>query len=277
MDSRSFSGSSIGGLQPDDSWFGDPIANSLPSQFVAKKRTASDDPLPSKSARCGIDPSRRFIFEEHLESNFAIPQPSASLAAEDTRQVPSAALQAGRLSFDEILPAPPSADETFASEVWRITGVGIPDYKRVFGLEQSEFDDLQLIQSKYRHLMRLLHPDKRRKDEEARAGGKERCDLAVRLVQEALSKAKKQVQPTTDSKQDLQEEMRRMQEMQRRRARMAMQRQVPSNDATAPSDVESLLSDISQALGSSGTAPAESTTSSTTAELIGLLANMKRS
>merc|ERR1712232_283035 len=176
----------------------------------------------------------------------APPRTSAVLADDPstTQQVPSAALQAGRLSFDEFIPAPPGHDETFAAEVWRITGIGAGgDYTRIFDLEASECADLQVIQSKYRRLMRLLHPDKRRQDEESRAGGKDRCDLAVRLVQEAMNKAKKQAQP--DPQQEMKDGMKRMQEMQRQQARMAMQRQAPKTEAAAAVDVDSLLSDIS--------------------------------
>jgi len=38
--------------------------------------------------------------------------------------------------------------------------------------------------------MRLLHPDKRTRDEEIRAGGKNLCDEAVRLIQKAVESAK---------------------------------------------------------------------------------------
>lgn len=267
-------------LQPDDTWFGDPIASSsLPSQFAAQKRVAasSSTSLPSKAARLAGDPSGRLVFGQPNEGHASAPPFASAEGLGNVRQVPSAALEAGRLSFDEYMPAPPGHDDTFASEVWRITGVGAADYIRLFELQSHECHDLQVIQSKYRRLMRLLHPDKRRQDEEQQAGGKDRCDRAVRLVQEAMAKAKKDVQP--DPEQDLKNEMRRMQEMKRQQARMAMQRQAEKSQAApAVPDMDSLLSDISQVLGA-GTSQAATTappTSTTTTELMDLLASMRQ-
>lgn len=299
------------GLQPDDSWFGDAMAtsSSLPPQFAAQKRCApaGSSAFPSKAARHAADPSGRLILEEprsfagglggamrgatasHSAPFSAAEEDPAMPSAGSTtgkahctqQQVPCSALKAGRLSFDDVVPAPPGFDvnDTFASEVYRITGIGTSDYKCIFDLQPSEWNDLNLIQSKYRHLMRLLHPDKRRKDEEVRAGGRDRCDRAVRLVQEALSKAKKEAQPDPD--QELKNEMRRMQEMQRQRARMAQQREAPTPREAAPAapDLDSLLSDISQVLGTAApaaTAAAPPSSSNTTSELMDLLASMRK-
>lgn len=266
------------GLQPDDTWFGDPLGpTSLPSQFATQKRSAPPDgaPIPSKTARrAGSDPTGRLLFDEPYSS---LSPPSSSRAMPSaTRQVPSAALQAGRLSLDAYMPVPPGPEETFAAEVWRITGMGNADYRCVLGLEPSEWGDLQAVQSRYRRLMRLLHPDKRREDEQTRAGGKERCDLAVRLVQEAMGKARDQAKP--DPQKDVKESMRRNQELQRRQSRTAMQRQAPKANEAVDLDAESLLSEISDALGEGGPVRGATTPppSDTTSELLGLLASMRQ-
>lgn len=69
------------------------------------------------------------------------------------------------------------------------------DFRQILRLSPFvEHGDLaQAAQSKYRHLMRLLHPDKRRSDDEARAGGRSVCDEAMQRVQLALAAAKKEV------------------------------------------------------------------------------------
>jgi len=287
---------SSAGLQPDDSWFGDPLATpSLPSQFATWKRTAptAAAALQPRAAtrRRTEDPSGRLSFEDSTCGEPCQPAGSSSRAA--LQQVPSAALQAGRLSLEGFMPdlnvLPPGADgtvETVVAEVQRIVGFGKNDYRRVLDLQPSEWHDLQIVQSKYRRLMRLLHPDKRRKDVEARAGGKDRCDLAVRLVQEALTAAKKEAQPNAspvdppvDPQRDLKERMRQMQEAQRRQARMSMQSQSFGGKSEA-SDVDSLLSEISQALGESSLPRSANTDTpsdpGTTAELINLLAGLRK-
>lgn len=280
-------------LQPDDSWFGDPLAaSSMPSQFATLKRTTADT-SQSRPA------TRRRMEDASTHGGAAAVSSSGAVL---TQQVPSAALQAGRLSLEGLMPdldLLPPTEEIVVSEVQRIVSIGKKDYRRVLDLLPSEWKDLQIVQKKYRHLMRLLHPDKRRKDAERRAGGKDRCDLAVRLVQEALAAAKKESPSTSelgesepsasepytvpvDPQSDLKERMRQMQESQRRQARqarMAMQSQSSAANSEAP-DVNTLLSDISQVLGESSlSGPVESATPSnpsTTAELINLLAGLRK-
>merc|ERR1712187_921672 len=83
--------------------------------------------------------------------------------------------------------------------------------------------------SKYRRLMRLLHPDKRRDEEVSRAGGKERCDAAVHLVQSALQAAKQVAED--DPRLRLQHSMStRLQEIQKEQARQARHRQQTQPD-----------------------------------------------
>lgn len=192
-----------------------------------------------------------------------------------------------------------SAEESFVAEVWRITSARGTEYRSILGLQSSERNDLQAVQSKYRRLMRLLHPDKRRDDEVERAGGLERCDEAVRLVQQAAASAKKELQPvvqeqvqssnaqsapssasrpvpfTRGATAEVYSHLKRVQEVQRQQARQAMQR-----NQSGP-DVDSLLEDISQALGDKPSeravrAAEAPPSNSTTAQLMGLLAGLRQ-
>lgn len=296
-----FGAGSSADLQPDDSWFGDPLSTpSLPSQMATLKRGApsADASQPKLTTRRRTEDSLgRSSFEDAISTEPCQAAGSASRAAL-TQQIPSAALQAGRLSLEGLMPdldvVPPGGDgaENVIAEVQRILGINTKDYRRVLDLLTSEWHDLQAIQSKYRRLMRLLHPDKRRKDVERRAGGKDRCDLAVRLVQEAMTAAKKEVPstseyqapstseaPPVDPQRDVKERMRQMQEAQRRQARMAMQSQFIGKKPEGP-DVDALLSDISQVLGESSIPRSTSTDApsdpATTAELINLLAGLRK-
>ena len=63
------------------------------------------------------------------------------------------------------------------------------DYREILGLG----DDLELsaVQSRYRQLMRLLHPDKRGA---MTASAQASCDQAMERVQEALAGLKKDMQ-----------------------------------------------------------------------------------
>lgn len=116
-------------------------------------------------------------------------------------------------------------DERVAAEVQRIRSIGIGDYRRILELQPSESHDLQAVQTKYRQLMRLLHPDKRSAQGELRAGGRDVCDDAVRIVQHALKTAKDDLEGyEPDAERRRQESMRRIQEMQRQNARHAAQR-----------------------------------------------------
>lgn len=111
-------------------------------------------------------------------------------------------------------------DEAFADEVQRIISVGASDYRAVLELEPNEFWDLQAIQSRYRQIMRILHPDKRKAEDVAYAGGEELCNQAVELVQEALAHAKRHVTPAGAAH----DRARRLQELTCTQARHAMQR-----------------------------------------------------
>lgn len=136
------------------------------------------------------------------------------------------------------------AAEGLVAEVLRI--VRCPshaDYREVLGLLPDDAGDLQAAQSRYRQLMRLLHPDKRREEDETRAGGRDVCDEAIRRVQRALESARgSSTSSATNAQQSAAsrtedpavQHMRRMQEVQREQARQAMQRhrEVASGDGT---------------------------------------------
>lgn len=89
------------------------------------------------------------------------------------RSVPEASLQ---------------SDDDLIAEVRRILAAASTNYLAVLGLQGREAT-VQAAQSRYRQLMRLLHPDKRTATGVARAGGREACDLAMGKVQEASKMA----------------------------------------------------------------------------------------
>ncbi|CAE7408414.1 unnamed protein product, partial [Symbiodinium sp. CCMP2592] len=85
--------------------------------------------------------------------------------------------------------------------------------------------ELPVVQSRYRQIMRLLHPDKRSAEAEASAGGRVACEEAFQRVQIALEAAKKEIEKGPDPCNIARQSMRRMQELQRQRTQQAMQRQ----------------------------------------------------
>lgn len=107
-------------------------------------------------------------------------------------------------------------------EVHRILESQAGDYARILDLPFEERHDLQTIQTRYRRLMRLLHPDKRSKEDEVLVGGRENCDTALQIVQEACSLAKQDADSRPRPKPS--EVHLRLQEIQRQQARQAMQR-----------------------------------------------------
>lgn len=143
-------------------------------------------------------------------------------------------------------PASPE-EEALVAEVNRIRGAGGCDFRRIMGVNSGEAWDMTAIQSRYRHIMRLLHPDKRSKGGEARAGGPEACDEAIGLVQVALESAKREIgiSADLDPTANLQQGMRRMQEVQRARARQAAQLQ---QQRQQKNDIGSLAADLDRAL-----------------------------
>jgi len=134
-------------------------------------------------------------------------------------------------------------EDLLIAEVQRIRSAGVSDdYRRVFDLHPGECWDLPTIQSRYRSLMRLLHPDKRGIQAEALAGGRECCDEAIAILQRAVDQAKREVVgKNLDPRLQAQQDMRRMQEIQRTRARQAMQRHYQSQASSLADDIDRAL------------------------------------
>jgi hypothetical protein len=118
-----------------------------------------------------------------LRSNASVSANSASAtttSAAQQRQTQSAAITS---------PPPPGSvrDVDFATEVRRIN-LETPDHWReILGLRSGE--DAQ-APTKYRGLMKVLHPDKRTESGVALAGGTEVCNEAQERVQGAMEMAK---------------------------------------------------------------------------------------
>jgi len=209
------------------------------------------------------------------------PPPVVAAAAAPAAEGPRGDVGGGRDLAASAAPtagALPAGGLAFAVEVRRITCAGRAA-RDILGLLPSQLGDLQAIQSKYRQLMRLLHPDKRRADDEANAGGRELCDEAVSLVQQALEDAKRDAASWLRREAQQQEvhsnPLHRVQEVQRQQARSAMHRQQRPQSASlrsarspsgvmpvdepksnvlpeAKDDVGSLIADIAQVLGPAG-------------------------
>merc|ERR1712110_732052 len=77
------------------------------------------------------------------------------------------------------------ADDLLASEVRRIMSVAQQNHKAVLGFANTEQISSANAKSRYRQLMKVLHPDKRSAVGEAHCGGKEVCDKAMDRVQKA--------------------------------------------------------------------------------------------
>lgn len=122
-------------------------------------------------------------------------------------------------------PASTDREETLASEVSRISRAPADDVREILGLGCDMELELPVVQSRYRQIMRLLHPDKRSAEAEASAGGRVACEEAFQRVQIALEAAKKEIEKGPDPCNIARQSMRRMQELQRQRTQQAMQRQ----------------------------------------------------
>ena len=100
----------------------------------------------------------------------------------------TAATTAPPAPFEASAQARTRLDESLAKEVRRIQGAR--DFTELLGFADGEQRSWKAAESKYRQLMRLLHPDKRTEQGEARAGGKAECVEAYNKVQDALQKAR---------------------------------------------------------------------------------------
>ncbi|CAJ1354135.1 unnamed protein product [Effrenium voratum] len=114
-------------------------------------------------------------------------------------------------------------EQTLASEVSRIRAAAVDDYREILGLSPEGDLELPAAQSRYRQIMRLLHPDKR--GAATAAVGEAACDEALERVQQALQGLKKELEMGPDPSNVARQGMRRMQELQRLRTQQARQQQ----------------------------------------------------
>lgn len=80
--------------------------------------------------------------------------------------------------------SPEEAARRVVDEVRRIQAVPARQHARVLEMPSSQIPG-EDYSSKYRRLVKLLHPDKRSVDGQERAGGREVCDAVFNRVQEA--------------------------------------------------------------------------------------------
>lgn len=147
---------------------------------------------------------------------------------------------------------PTSEEQALVDEVSRIRSTSSADFRRVLDLQREEYGDPQAIQSRYRQLMRLLHPDKRGAEAEERAGGREACDEAISKLQDALESAKQAATAGPDPQQEAHDSMRRLQELQRQRAQEAA---MAASRKREQEQVSNLMMDLEAALAASAPPP----------------------
>ena len=126
---------------------------------------------------------------------------------------------------------------SLSSQLSRISAAAVDDYREILGLSQEGDLHLSQVQSSYRQIMRLLHPDKR--DASMSAADQKACDEAMERVQQALQGLKVEIEKGPDPSLVARQSMRRMQELQRLRAQQARQRQQEQQ-------METLLKDLDQ-------------------------------
>jgi len=144
-----------------------PAASSVPKPATPLAEPAS---MPQPKAM-----PQQAAFQSTLPRPTAEPAPVASSPpAPATRSVPE---------------RPQATDMEFADEVRRINLVppGARDHIGIFGL----MTDREQSKKRYRELILLLHPDKRRPALVERAGGKEACDSAMARVQAAWERVQR--------------------------------------------------------------------------------------
>ncbi|CAK9053555.1 unnamed protein product [Durusdinium trenchii] len=150
------------------------------------------------------------------------------------------------------------------SEVSRIRLAAVDDYREILGLSQEGDLELSAVQSKYRQIMRLLHPDKR--DASMGAASQTACDEAMERVQQALQGLKKEIEVGPDPSFVARQGMRRMQELQRLRAQQARQKQQEHQ-------MGALIQDLDQAR-SAGEATSSPKEDDATSQILRLLSQL---
>jgi len=186
----------------------------------------------------------------------------------------------GGLYLSETIKAPTpvctNGNSSLCAEVSRILHAEPADFRVILGLNPMASLDISAIESQYRRLMLLLHPDKRNHLNEIDAGGRHSCDEAFRLVQDAVHAAKREWQRVKmpDPVHESQKRMLRMQEIQRQQSRNAQQRYQQQSEQAL---VASLHIDIERAMSSKAscqTAPQPQSASATDKEILKLLGQL---
>eukprot|EP00435_Cladocopium_sp_Y103_P065641 s800_g27.t1 len=136
----------------------------------------------------------------------------------------------------------PEPGISLSSEVARIRAAAVDDYREILGLSQQGDLEVSQVQSRYRQIMRLLHPDKR--DASMSAAALAACDEAMERVQQALQGLKKEIEVGPDPSFVARQSMRRMQELQRLRAQQARQRQEEQQMGMLLKDLDQVQPDV---------------------------------
>ena len=124
--------------------------------------------------------------EEPTSPPRPMPPPAPASASAAWPQQSAYPVEVGRSSSSTARsPSEQRRDGALAEEVQRIQIVKPGDFHIVLGFTIGEPMTLQLVTSRYRQLMRLLHPDKRTDAGIARAGGLAACEKALERVMEA--------------------------------------------------------------------------------------------
>ncbi|CAL1136995.1 unnamed protein product [Cladocopium goreaui] len=206
-----------------------------PPELAAQKRPVvhvyevSDGEEPPKSRRrCedGANPAfgaalGRLILGEEVELNEALEEARRSMGSTPM----------------------PEPGMSLSSEVARIRAAAVDDYREILGLSQEGDLEVSQVQSRYRQIMRLLHPDKR--DASMSAAALTACDEAMERVQQALQGLKKEIEVGPDPSFVARQSMRRMQELQRLRAQQARQRQEEQQMGMLLKDLDQVQPDVS--------------------------------
>lgn len=151
---------------------------------------------------------------------------------------------------------------SLSSQLSRIRTAAVDDHREILGLSQEGDLHLSQVQSSYRQIMRLLHPDKR--DASMSVADQKACDEAMERVQQALQGLKVEIEKGPDPSLVARQSMRRMQELQRLRAQQARQRQQEQQ-------METLLKDLDQVTDVHSSAA--SSTDDATNQILRLLAS----
>jgi len=177
------------------------LADRLATQMLGKPRK----PAVSVAAEREGTPSRTTNTSKATPAtSSSLPRAPADRPAERTTNTstapPATSSSLPRAPADRPAERATSRDQwctgTLPFEVARIKRALPMDYCAILSFCGGERPTIELANSHYRQLMRLLHPDKRTREDDCLAGGKEAVDLALVRVQEALRLAKQALEGT---------------------------------------------------------------------------------